>query len=323
MEYGNIEHVSKPVSRLVHGAIMLRVEEAEHWFTVLDDIYATGCRAWDSAHIYSGGDSERVLGMWMEARGNRDDIVILTKGCHHTGDRRRVTPFDIDADIHTSFARLRTDYIDIYVLHRDDPDVEVGPIVEKLNELHEAGRIGAFGGSNWKPYRITEANEYADKHGLKPFTVSSPNFSLAEQYDEPWPDCFTISGPQNAQDRQWYAGQKMPLFTWSSLAQGFFSGRITRSNWEQVKEDFPEPVERCYARDDNWDRMDRVEELAQEKDTSVPQVALAYTLQNPGLDVYALIGTFTGDEFSENIRALEIKLTPEEIDWLDLRRDTR
>ena len=115
----------------------------------------------------------------------------------------------------------------------------------------------------------------------------------------------------------------MTLFTWSSLAQGFFSGRITRSNWEQVKEDFPEPVERCYARDDNWDRMDRVEELAKEKDTSVPQVALAYILQNPGLDVCALIGTFTGDEFSENIRALEIKLTPEEIDWLDLRRDTR
>lgn len=323
MEYGNIEHVTKPVSRLVHGTIMLREDEMEQGFDLLDAVYDAGCRAWDIAHIYGGGQCERVVGQWQDARGNRDEIVILTKGCHHTGDRRRVTPFDIDADIHTSFARLKTDYIDIYVLHRDDPDVPVGPIVEKLNEYHEAGRIGAFGGSNWKPHRIAEANAYAEKHGLKPFTVSSPNFSLAEQFDEPWPDCFTISGPQNAADRQWYIDQKMPLFTWSSLAQGFFSGKITQANWEQVKEEFPEPVARCYAKDANFERLARVEELGKEKDMSVPQLALAYVLQNPGLDVYALIGTFTGAEFSENLKALEVKLTPEEIDWLDLRRDDR
>lgn len=323
MEFGNIEHVTKPVSRLVHGAIMLRVEEQDHWFTVLDALYETGCRAWDSAHNYSGGDSERVLGAWMDARRNRDEIVILTKGCHHTADRRRVTPYDISTDLHTSFARLKTDYIDIYVLHRDDPEVPVGPIVEELNKYHEAGRIGAFGGSNWKPHRIAEANEYAEKHGLKPFTVSSPNFSLAEQFDEPWADCFTISGPQNADDRAWYVDQNMPLFTWSSLAQGFFSGRITRANWESVKDDFPEPVSRCYAHEANFKRMDRVEELAKEKDMTVPQIALAYTIQNPGLDVYALIGTFTGAEFTENLKALEVKLTPEEIEWLDLRRKTR
>ena len=115
----------------------------------------------------------------------------------------------------------------------------------------------------------------------------------------------------------------MPLFTWSSLAQGFFSGRITRSNWAQVKEDFPEPVERCYAHETNFQRLDRVEELAKEKGMNVPQLALAYVLQNPGLDVYALIGTLTGAEFTENLKALEVKLTTEEIEWLDLRRETR
>ena len=323
MEYGTIAHVKKPVSRLVHGTIMLREDEMEKGFDLLDEVYEAGCRTWDIAHIYGGGQCERVVGQWQDARGNRDEIVILTKGCHHTGDRRRVTPYDIETDLHTSFARLKTDYIDIYVLHRDDPDVPVGPIVEMLNQYHEAGSIGAFGGSNWKPHRIAEANEYAGKHGLKPFTVSSPNFSLAEQFDEPWADCFTISGPQNASDRQWYVDQKMPLFTWSSLAQGFFSGRITRSNWESVKEDFPEPVDRCYAKEANFERLDRVEELAKEKDMTVPQLALAYVLQNPGLDVYALIGTFTGAEFRENLKALEIKLTPEEVEWLDLRQETR
>jgi aryl-alcohol dehydrogenase-like predicted oxidoreductase len=115
----------------------------------------------------------------------------------------------------------------------------------------------------------------------------------------------------------------VPLFTWSSLAQGFFSGRITQENWDEVKGEFPEPVTRCYAHEDNFQRLGRAEELGREKDMSVPQVALAYVVQQPGLDIYALIGTFTGNEYRENICALEVKLTDDEMEWLDLRRDTR
>ncbi len=82
--------------------------------------------------------------------------------------------------------RLGTDYLDLYVLHRDDPSVPVGPIVEALTAHKKAGRIGAFGGSNWTHERMQEANEYARVNDLTPFAVSSPNFSLAEQYKEPW-----------------------------------------------------------------------------------------------------------------------------------------
>ena len=321
MEFGKVTGVDKPVSRLVHGTIMLSVKELEKGFELLDAVYAAGCRCWDSAHLYADGDSERVLGRWSETRKNRDEIVILTKGCHHTPDRRRVTPFDLTSELYDSLARLRTDYIDIYLLHRDDPTVAVGPIVETLNEHRAAGRIHAFGGSNWETSRIEEANEYADKHSLVPFAVSSPNFGLAEQAEEPWENCVTISGPGKAADRAWYAKNKMPLFPWSSMGQGFFSGRISRANWEAVKKDFPKPVERSYAHDSNFQRLDRVEELAREKGMSVPQVALAWVVQQPGLDVFALIGTFTGAEFSENLKALEVKLTAAEMEWIDLRRD--
>ena len=141
MEFGRVTGVDKPISRLAHGTMMLSVEELETGFELLDAVYDAGCRCWDSAHLYAGGDSERVLGQWSEARGNRAEIVILTKGCHHTPDRRRVTPFDLTSELHDSLARLHTDYIDIYVLHRDDPNVEVGPIVETLNEHHAAGRF--------------------------------------------------------------------------------------------------------------------------------------------------------------------------------------
>ena len=81
---------------------------------------------------------------------------------------------------------MRTDYIDIYLLHRDDPAVPASEIVEIFNAMHREGKIGAFGGSNWTHERIQEANAYAKDHGLIPFTVSSPNFGLADQIADPW-----------------------------------------------------------------------------------------------------------------------------------------
>ncbi|MEZ4634705.1 MAG: aldo/keto reductase [Caldilineaceae bacterium] len=85
-----------------------------------------------------------------------------------------MTPTTSPRDLHDSLARLQVDFVDLYLLHRDNPAVPVGPIVEVLNEHHKAGKIGAFGGSNWSPARIAEANAYAAANGLKPFVASSP-----------------------------------------------------------------------------------------------------------------------------------------------------
>lgn len=85
----------------------------------------------------------------MDELGNRDDINIFTKGAHHDQNGPRVNADAIRSDLFTSLERLRTDYIDLYALHRDDPAVPVGVILEALNEHVEAGRIRAFGGSNW------------------------------------------------------------------------------------------------------------------------------------------------------------------------------
>ena len=150
-------------------------------------------------------------------------------------------------------------------------------------------RICAFGGSNWTVERIREANNYAQAHSLIPFAASSPSFSLAEQVEESWPECVSIGGPQGGDARAWYQESQMPLFTWSSLAQGFFSGRITRENLEDVQEDFPESCIRSYCHEQNFQRLDRVRELAAEKGMTVPQVALAYVTNQPS-NIFALIG---------------------------------
>jgi len=208
------------------------------------------------------------------------------------------------------------------VLHRDDPSQPVGPIVEVLNEHYAAGRFHAFGGSNWTTARIEEANEYADKHGLKPFVVSSPNFTLAVQQQAPWPNCVSIAGPAGEGERAWYAQHNMPLFTWSSLAGGFFSGRFNRDNLDTFETYGDKLCVECYCNEENFQRLDRVKTLAAEHGMSIPQIATAYVMSYP-LNIFALVGCANADEFKANMEAMTLKLTPQELAWLDLRRDSR
>ena len=158
MEYGTVAGIDKKISRLVQGCIMLNRKNLDAGYALLYAAFAAGITAYDSAHLYGGGEVDRVLGMWMEKSGNREEVVIIGKGAHLNQDRNRVTPYDIASDMADSLVRLRTDYIDLYLLHRDDPTQDVGPIVEALNEHHAAGRIRVFGGSNWTPKRLEEAN---------------------------------------------------------------------------------------------------------------------------------------------------------------------
>ena len=318
MEYGSVPGVDKPISRLVQGTVMVNSNEMEQSFALLDGVRALGCTTFDTGHIYGNGDNERTVGAWVRDRGVREDVVIIGKGAHHSRDRRRVTPFDITADIYDSLARFQFDYIDLYLLHRDDPNVPVGPIVETLNEHKDAGRIRAFGGSNWSVARFQAANDYADKHGLTPFAASSPNFSLADQVQEPWENCITISGPTNAEARAWYAAQGTPLFTWSSLAGGFFSGRFRRDNLDSFESYLDQLCVTSYCYEENFQRLDRVEQLAAEKGLTIPQIATAYVMSQP-LNIFALVGCATPDEYAANMAAMATKLTDAEMAWLDLR----
>lgn len=325
MDYGTVPGVTKPVARLVQGTVMISMKRLEESFALLDAVYEQGGTAFDTAHGYGSGDCERALGRWINERGLRDEIVVIGKGAHHNQDRQRVTPFDITADLHDSLARQQTDYIDLYLLHRDDPSQPVGPIVEVLNEHKRAGKIHAFGGSNWSVARLQEANAYAEAHGLEGFVASSPNFSLAVQIKPPWVNCISISGPAGEAERAFYQEAQTPLFTWSSLAGGFFSGRITRENYQDPN-NFSDYGDRLcaetYGMEENFQRLDRVRELAEEKDMSLAQIATAYVLSQP-LNIFALVGCRTGDEFRENVASAALRLTPAEIAWLELRQDER
>ena len=322
MQYGTIPGIAKPVSRLVQGSIMISSSNVPECFYLLDSILDMGCNTFDTAHVYGSGDNERTFGRWLRERGNRDKVNIIGKGAHLSQDRKRVTPWDITSDIYESLARFKIDHIDIYLLHRDDPDFPVGPIVETLHEHKKAGRILAYGGSNWSHERVAEANAYAAAHGLDPFVASSPNFTLAVQNQPPWEGCISISAADAKPARDYYANLNMPLFTWSSLAGGFFSGRLRRDNLESFETYLDKLAVTTYANEENFRRLDRVQQLADEKGLSIPQVATAYVMSYP-LNIFALVGCQTADEFKANMAASEIRLTAAEMAWLELQSDSR
>ncbi|MFW6256349.1 MAG: aldo/keto reductase, partial [Candidatus Sumerlaeota bacterium] len=210
MEYGKIEGIEKPLSRLAQGTMVLSSEKMDWSLELMDQIYEQGCNTFDCAYIYSGGKSDLAFGEWLHTRGVRDKVVVIEKGCHHDQSGSRVNPEALKNDLETSLDRLKTDHVEIYLLHRDDPSVPVDEIVDALNEHVRKGQIKIFGGSNWRPERLEAANAYALTKGLQPFRVSSPNFSLAEMVQSPWGgDCVSISGPQNKKDREWYSRQRM------------------------------------------------------------------------------------------------------------------
>jgi aryl-alcohol dehydrogenase-like predicted oxidoreductase len=316
MNYGQVPGLDKQISRLVQGTVMVNGVDTKKEFALLDGIFELGCTTFDTAHVYGNGANERAVGQWVRDNNLREKVVIIAKGAHHNADRKRVTPHDISADIYDSLARFKFEYLDLYILHRDDLSVPVGPIVEVLNEHQKAGRIRAFGGSNWSHQRIDEVNRYALEHGLTPFAVSSPNLSLADQVQEPWEGCVSIGGPKGKDSRGYYQQHQTPLFTWSSLAGGFFSGRFRRDNLETFTEYLDKLCVTSYCYEDNFKRLDRAEDLAKKKGLTLPQIAFAYVMNQP-LNIFALVGCQTPQEFKANMEAATIKLTPDELTWLE------
>lgn len=116
-----------------------------------------GCNAFDTARVYRSGESERVPEGWVAERAVRDQAILITKGAHPDLSISPVDPRSVAADIHASLQALRTDRVDLYVLHRDEPSSPVGPIVEVLNEQRAAGKVVAFGASHWEHRRDAAA----------------------------------------------------------------------------------------------------------------------------------------------------------------------
>ncbi|MCC5831225.1 MAG: aldo/keto reductase [Phycisphaeraceae bacterium] len=303
MPYGRIDGLEKEVARLVMGVD--NQTEISHATAMFDDYFERGGNAFDTAFVYRGGLCEKVLGQWIANRGIRDQIVVLGKGAHTP----HCDPDSLTSQLMTSLERLGLEHLDIYMMHRDNEAIPVGEFMDVLNAHHAAGRIRAFGGSNWSVKRIEEANQYAASKGLRPMTAASNNFSLARMVQPVWAGCVAASDDDQ---RQWFEKNKLPLMPWSSQARGFFTDRAGPDKREDAS------LVRCWYSDDNFKRRQRAVELAAKKGCDAIHIALAYVLSQP-FPTFPLIGPRTIEETRSSFRGLTVELTPKEVAWLDLR----
>ena len=311
MKYGRVAGLDKPVSRLVIGCDNQR--SYPHAAAILDGFVEAGGNCFDTAFGYGGGLQERLLGQWMKNRGSvRDELVVIVKGAHTPN----CDPANLTSQLHTSLERLGIDRADLYMMHRDNPAVPVGEFVNVLNEHHAAGRIGAFGGSNWSVARVQEANAYAAARGLQGFTLVSNNFSLARMVEPVWGGCISAS---DAESRAWFTQTQAALFAWSSQARGFFLPQPPPRIGNSPTED---EIVRCWHSDDNFQRRERALALARERGVEAINVALAYVLCQP-FPTFALFGPRTLEEIRTSLPGLTMDLSPEELAWLNLERDAR
>ena len=276
--------------------------------TLLDAFLTGGGTVFDTAHAYAAwlpdgdGASERCLGDWIASREIRERVVISTKGGHPPMDaleRPRLRAGQLAADLDDSLDRLGVECIDLYWVHRDDPAIPAGEIIDALEEHRRAGRIRAYGASNWAIGRLEAAAAYAKRKGVAGFCADQPGWALAEVK----PGTPVIPGCLNGDKtlRTWHQRTLLPTMAYTAQAKGFFA-----------KDPAQVPA---YDTPANRARHARAHQLARELGTTANRVALAWmTCQSfPGV---AIAGPHRVDQVQDSVAAGSISLTIQQVEWL-------
>lgn len=298
----SIPGLAKPASVMATGFDSFRTyEDAAQ---MLDAFVAAGGNVIDTGWVYGRGRPEGYFGQWQAERGIREELLLISKGAHSP----LCFPDQIGKQLAESLERFKSDYVDIYFMHRDNLDIPVGEFVDAMDAEAKAGRIrGIFGGSNWTRERMDEAIAYAKRTGKTAPAALSNNFTLAEMVKPLWPGVLAATGPEW---REWLVARGLPNFSWSSQARGFFTDRAGPD-----KRDDPEMVDGWYS-DANFARRDRAIGLGKELGATPTQVVLAYIMAQPFVSI-PIIGPRVPGELEESLGAARLSLTPEQVRWLE------
>lgn len=315
MRYIELPGIPRPVSVIGLGTMILAPSKKELSFSILDAFAQAGGTLIDTAEIYGDpedyGYAETTIGLWLKERGNRDQMVLMSKGCIPNtcvplhGEGLAITPEHIHRAIAGSCRRLGVEQLDLWLLHRDDPEVPVGEIVEALNQELQAGTIRAYGGSNWSTQRLQAANDYAASQGLVGMAVSSPQFSLPTPKEPFFPGTTYL----DEEGRRWHEAAGLPVLAWSSLGRGFVKyGRPE----DQSRPD----LVRTFYSDTNFEKLRRADVLAARYGVTRADIALAYVIGQRFPSV-ALVGPGSPEHATACAQVAELGLTREELDWLE------
>ncbi len=317
MEHRNLGHTGMMVSPLCLGAMMFGAwGEPDHDVSVsiIHAALDAGINFVDTADIYARGESEEIVGKALE--GRRDDVILATKfhgpmdvNMGETGDpnRRGNSRRWIVREVEDSLRRLRTDWIDLYQVHRPDTGTDDEETLSALTDLVTAGKIRAFGSSTFPAYRMVEDQWISTQRGLGRFVCEQPPYSLLNRGIER--DVLPVAEKY-----------RMGVIPWSPLAGGWLTGRFRKGQEApQTNRAKMMPGQFDLSDPDNQARLDAVEQLAvlaAEAGVTLVHLALAFVMQHPGITA-PIMGPRTREQLDTQLGAIDVHLTPDVLDRID------
>lgn len=305
MQYRNLGRTGIKVSPYALGAMMFGAvgnPDHEESIKIIHKALDSGINFVDTADAYSHGESEEIVGKAL--KGRRDDVVLATKvhlpmsdDPNHRGNSRRW----IIAEVENSLRRLRTDYIDLYQIHRPDPETDVEDTLAALTYLINSGKVRAIGSSTMPAAEIVQAQWVAERRGLERFRAEQPPYSILNRGIER--DVLPVA--------QQYG---MGTLVWSPLAGGLLTGRYRKG---QENGTHRAQFGLDHLRDEQ--RLDVVEQLvpvAQDAGIPLNHLAMAFTIAHPGV-TSAIIGPRTMEHLDSALAGAEVVLSDETLDRID------
>jgi len=315
MQYINLGKTGLKASRLCLGMMTYGSKKWREW--VLEEEEAkpfvkhaleAGINFFDTADVYSLGESERVLGNSLKAFGvKRENVVIATKVYQKMSDDpndRGLSRKHIMDSIDRSLQRLQMDYVDLYQIHRWDYNTPIEETLDALNDVVRSGKARYIGASSMYAWQFSKALYTSEKHDWAKFVSMQNHYNLVyrEEEREMIPLC---------------KDQGIGLIPWSPMARGFFAGNRKRGGGGETTRAQSDPfADELYFHEEDFTVAERVAEIAKEHGCSGSQIALAWLLNKPHI-TSPIIGSSKMEHLDQAIAALEIKLSEEDIKRLE------
>ena len=277
----------------------LGYEDAQPFFQQAVEL---GVTFWDTANVYGFGSSEEIVGRALKKYSRREDIVLATKvhftmhdGPGGSGLSRKAIMEQIDA----SLARLDTDYVDLYQIHRFDPETPVEETMEALHDVVKAGKARYIGASSMWAWQFSKMQYTADQHGWTRFVSMQNQYNLMQREEER--EMFGL-----------LADQGVGSIPYTPLAKG----RLARPWGEHTQRFDVDPVGRRFDIDSDRPIVDAVQKIAEDRGIPMAQVALAWVLKNPVVTA-PIVGPTKPHHLSDAVAALDVDLTDDQIRTLE------
>ena len=311
MQYRNLGRTGVKVSELCLGCMMFGAKtELDESCAIIDRALEAGLNFFDTSNSYSRGRSEEFVGTALKRNGKRHRVVLATKvrsqmaddDPNMVGNHRRMIIDQCEA----SLRRLQTDYLDLYQIHRPQSDVPIDETLRALDDLVRAGKVRYIGTSTFAAWQLVEALWAAKEYGLNRFVCEQPPYNILDRRIErelvPMARTYGFA-----------------LIPWSPLGGGLLTGKYRRDMPAAAETRYGNPQatwlhHRLNAR--MYDVIEGVSAVAAARGCSVGQLALAWCAQQPGV-TSPIIGPRTLAQFEENLGALEVKLTADELKKID------